>query len=407
MLRLCLSLILVAFAIALPLGMVVRSLSRRFHAVDSAGVPGQVKAARRWVPNTGGVVVFWAFALPVLAVMVLAMGPDPAQYPDLQNDPSLIPADIEEHMAGLKRAMPLAWLVLGGALLLHVLGLIDDRRPLGPFLKLGLMAIPAIAVPLVPELPGMDGVVAQTRLLTVLDQHVGGAWLSIVLTAVYILVLVNAMNFMDNMDGLSAGIAAIASACLLGVALSGPEPQWFVAGFLALLLGALLGFLVFNFPFTEWSKERGKGGASIFLGDGGSLVVGFLLAFLSIRITYLSTGDSAAIAQGAPWHVLLTPLIVLAVPLYDFASVVVIRVSQGKSPFVGDLQHLSHRIEQKGLSRRQAVLVIYLFSAGLGMSGMLLPTLAGNGPYLLFAQCAASLGALALFEWSHAKRRVA
>jgi len=105
--------------------------------------------------------------------------------------------------------------------------------------------------------------------------------------------------------------------------------------------------------------------------------------------------------------VVLTPLVILAVPLYDFTSVVVIRLSQGKSPFVGDLQHLSHRIEQKGLSRRQAVLVIYLFAAAVGLSGVLLPGLRGVGPIVLLGQVVVLMSALALFEWAHARRRPA
>jgi UDP-GlcNAc:undecaprenyl-phosphate/decaprenyl-phosphate GlcNAc-1-phosphate transferase len=401
MLRLCLTLVFLAFVIAVPLALAVRALSRRLRAVDSVGVVGQVKSPRRWVPNTGGIVVYWAFALPILAAMLLVLGVDSTKDAGSGSQFSFLPAAFQEHVQGLTDSIPLALLVLGSALVLHVLGLLDDRKPLGPFLKLGIMLLPALAVPLVPELPGMAGVIAPTRLLTLLDSHVGGSWLSVALTTLYILVLINAFNFMDNMDGLSVGVASIAAACFLGVALAGQEPQWFVAGALALLLGALIGFWCFNFPFREWDKDRRVGGASIFLGDGGSLVVGFLLAFLSIRITYAT----ASAGSSLPWHVVLTPLVILAVPLYDFASVVLIRVSQGKSPFVGDLQHLSHRIEQKGLTRRQAVLVIYLFSAAVGLSGMLLPSLTELGPYLLFAQVIALMGALALFEWSHAQRR--
>lgn len=400
MLRLCLSLIVMAFAIGWPLALLVRWVSHRVRAVDSPGVAGQVKPPPRRVPNTGGIVIFWSFALPVLGAMALVSGLDPSPAAQWRSDPSLLPADLHQHVEGMQKAMPLAWLVLGGSFLLHVLGLIDDRKPLGPYVKLLFMALPAVAIPLIPELPAMRGVVAPTRLLTLLDHHVGGSWLSILLTASYILVLVNAFNFMDNMDGLSGGVAIIGTACLLGVALSGAEPQWFVAGFLALLLGGLAAFLCFNFPFREWDAVRRTGGATMFLGDGGSLVVGFLLAFLSVRITYVSNTPG----EPVPWHVVATPLVILAVPLYDFASVVLIRLSQGRSPFVGDLQHLSHRIERRGLSQRQAVLVIYLFAASVGLSGMTLPALRGWGPYLLFGQVASLMGAMALFEWSHARR---
>lgn len=402
MLRLCVSLLVLSFAIGWPLALVVRGLSRRAKVVDSIGVPGQVKASRRNVPNTGGIIVFWAFTLPILAVMWMVAGMDASPEADWRNDFTLLPADLHEHVAGLQSGMPLAWVVLGGAFILHVVGLVDDRKPLGPFLKLAIMTIPAVAVPLLPETKGLEGVIAPTRLLTLADSVAGGPWISIALTAIYILVVVNAFNFMDNMDGLSAGVGAIAASCLLGTAMMSHEPQWFVAGFLCLLIGGLLAFLCFNFPFREWDAAKGKGGATIFLGDGGSLVVGFLLAFLSIRITY---AGGVQPGEALPWHVVLTPLVILAVPLYDFTSVVVIRLSQGKSPFVGDLQHLSHRIEQKGLSRRQAVLVIYLFAAAVGLSGLLLPGLRGVGPILLLAQVVVLMCALALFEWAHARRR--
>ncbi len=394
--RACLSLIVVAFCLGVPLSWVVRAVSRRWHAVDSPGVPGQVKAPRRWVPNTGGIAVLLAFAIPVVAVVLMVRGMDPSPTASWRTDLTFLPADLHEHVAGLQQQTPLAALVLGCVALLHVLGLIDDRRPLGPWVKLVAMALPAVAVPLLPEVvPGLP----QTRLLTLLDAHAGGSWASVALTAAWFLALTNAMNFLDNMDGLSAGVGAVGSACLLAVALHGE--QWFVAACLSLLLGALLGFLVFNFPWREWDGQRG--GATLFLGDGGSLVVGFLLAFLSTRITYVP--HAGAGAPGVPWHAVLTPLVVLAVPLYDLASVVLIRVSQGKSPLVGDLQHLSHRIEGKGLSRRQAVLVIYLFSGGVGLAGVILPRVAGPEAVLIFAQVGAMLAALALFEWAHARRK--
>src|SRR5256885_1450594 len=120
---------------------------------------------------------------------------------------------------------------------------------------------------------------AIARLLTLLDSHVGGPWLSITITALWFLVVTNAMNFMDNMDGLAAGVATVAASLFLAGTLLAPHPQWFVAACLALLIGACLGFLFFNWPR--------KGGATIFMGDSGSLLLGFLLAFLTIRTTYV------------------------------------------------------------------------------------------------------------------------
>ncbi len=376
---LVLSLVGMSFVLSAVLTWVVRGASRRAGAIDSPGVAGQVKAARRAIPNTGGVGIFLGVALAMGAGLVAAWWGEGWVK-------SIVSA-AAEHLAGARRQTPLALVVLGSLSVLHVLGLVDDRRPLGPFLKLGVML-------------GLAGVVvgmSDTRLLTMLDARVGGAWLSILVTVLWFAVVTNAMNFMDNMDGLAGGVAAIAGACFLVAALD--RGQWFVASCLAMLVGSCAGFLVFNFPWR--SQERG-GGATIFMGDGGSLVVGFLLAFLTVRTTYTTSPAPGADGEWA-WYAVLMPLCVLAVPIYDFASVVLIRVGQGKSPFVGDLQHLSHRIARLGLSRRAAVVVIHLMTLATGASGIALGALTGWRAALAGVQVMAILLALAVFEFARAR----
>jgi len=226
---------------------------------------------------------------------------------------SLIPA-LSAHLSGIRDQIPSALMLIGALTAIHVLGIIDDRRPLGPFLKIAMVVGVSTALIMATD----------TRLLTLLDSRAGGPWLSIAITVGWFVVITNAMNFMDNMDGLTGGVTVIAGACLLAAALLGG--QWFVAAMLALLVGSTFGFLVLNFP-----------PARIFMGDGGSLVIGFLLAFLTTRTTYY---DPAVLASGVGGiHSVLIPLIVLAIPLYDFSSVTLIRLRQGKSPFVGDLGH--------------------------------------------------------------------
>lgn len=373
---LCLALVPAAFVIACPMTALMIALGRRWRAYDAAGVPGQVKAPARRVPNTGGVAIFWGFALPVLlGFATLAAGA-------ADRLAERIPA-LAEHLPGLRQRLPEGLLVLGGAAVLHVLGLIDDRKPLGPWSKLAIMALPAAAV---------VGLSPDTRLLTLLDPAVGGAWLSMVVTVLWFLVVTNAMNFMDNMDGLSAGAAAIAGACFLAATLI--NGQWFVAACLALLVGSCLGFLVFNAPRP--------GGAKIFMGDGGSLVLGFLLAFLTTRTTYIPAETAAGEAgfTSGPWYALFMPLVVLAIPLYDFTSVVAIRLSQGRSPFVGDLQHFSHRLVDRGLPRPAAVLVIHGLTAITGISGIALGALLPWQALLVGLQTFLILGVLALFEYA-------
>ena len=254
---------------------------------------------------------------------------------------------------------------------LHVMGLVDDRRGLPAFPKL-LVQI-AVAAVLV--------VWFDVRLLTLLGT--GG---SIAVTIVWIVAVTNAINFLDNMDGLSGGVAAIASALFMVACLV--NAQWFIGATLALLLGGLLGFLIFNFP-----------PAKIFMGDGGSLVVGFLLAVLTARTTYLHPD------LGEGWYAVFMPVVVLAIPLYDLATVTIIRLSQGKSPFVGDQQHFSHRLVQRGLSKRGAVLVIWAFTAITGIGGIALGRLEGWQAALVGVQTLLVLFTLALFE--HASRRAA
>lgn len=381
MIPLVLALVPVSLGISLPLTALMVRLGHRLGALDSPGVPGQIKT-RRPVPNTGGVAIFWAIALPMLAALAAAWWADPAIIDRLRPGAAA-------HLPGARAQTPLALLLLGALLLLHVLGLIDDRRPMGPSIKLAVMAAPAAAIPIAfPD----------TRLLTALDHYAGGPWLSIAATVLWFLIVTNAMNFMDNMDGLSAGVAAVAGGCFLAAALL--NEQWFVSACLAMLVGACLGFLAFNFPR--------RGGAKIFMGDGGSLVLGFLLAFLTVRTTYFAGASSddpttpARIASGA-WYGVFMPLAVLAVPIYDFISVVVIRLSQGRSPFVGDQQHLSHRLVHHGLSKPAAVAVIYGLTAVTGITGIVLGHLEPWQAILAGVQVILILLVAALFEYSSAR----
>lgn len=371
---LVLALIAPAFAISLVLTWALIRLGHRMGTFDSPGVPGQVKAERRRVPNTGGVAIFWGTVLP-LAVGLGAIL--------LAGDGSWVPEAMRAHVEGARSQAPAAGVLVGCLALLHVMGLIDDRRPLGPFGKLVVMLAPGLAAPLFTD----------TRLLTFLDGHVGGPWLSIALTAMWLVAVTNAMNFIDNMDGLAGGVVVIAGSCFLASALV--NGQWFVGAVLALLIGATLGFLVFNHPARKPAR--------IFMGDGGSLMVGFLLAFMAVRITYIAVEpDPAETASrlGRSWYAALMPLVVLAVPLYDFVSVTLLRLSQGKSPFVGDMQHLSHRIAARGLSKRHTVTVIHIATASTAITGVFLARLEPWQAVLAGAQVVLILALLGLLEFA-------
>jgi UDP-GlcNAc:undecaprenyl-phosphate GlcNAc-1-phosphate transferase len=378
--RLCLGLIPVAFFLSLVATRLMRAAGVRAGALDSAPMAGQVKEAARQIPNTGGIAIFLGFALPILALLAFA-----ATGSVEPGDPSLFPADLSVHQAGLKSKAGDAIVLLLGLLIVHLLGVIDDRRPLGPWPKLFVVASMALALV----------VLTRTRLMTMLDARAGGAWLSITLTVLWIVAITNALNFMDNMDGLAGSVACVASSLLLWTALQ--SQQWFIGACLALVVGATLGFLVFNFPFT-------RRGASIFMGDGGSLVLGFLLAFLSVRLTYASIPAEQTRWAGEPrdgaWYGVLMPLCALAVPIYDMLTVSVIRLRQGRSPFVGDLNHLSHRLVRRGLSRRAAVSLIALFTLITGLCGVLLLRVDERGALLAGSMVVLMMLALALIEFA-------
>lgn len=369
MIAICLSMIVVAFLVSAPLTWGLIRVGRRFGRLDAPDAPGSGgrKNHQAPTPNIGGIAIFTAIVLPILLGLAAVWGVPASDWRGWF-------APATPYLPGLRQQTPMALGVVGALLVIHILGLIDDRKRLGPFLKLGVQLLVA-------------GVLAgffDVRIFEFLGRSYGtlGVAVCVTLSILWIVIVTNAMNFLDNMDGLSGGVGAICAGLYLAATLLGG--QWFVAAAAALLLGGLLGFLTFNFP-----------PAKIFMGDGGSLTVGLLLAIISIRTTYLEPGSAAA--PGA-WYGVLMPLMVLAIPLYDFTSVTVIRLAQGKSPFVGDRNHFSHRLVRKGLSPRAAVIVIWLCTLAAGIDGIMLGSLPGWQAALAAAQSLTILTVLALLE---------
>lgn len=381
MLWVCVALMVVSLAMSAAMTWGAREVGRRVGAMDSPGSPGHEKELRA-VPNTGGVAIFWSLAVPMGAGLAAAwwigIG-DGAAKEGLWGG---VWGVVAEHVPGVREKTPLALLFLGCVLVLHVVGLVDDRRAL----PAGLKALVMVAAGLAMAVWG-DG----TRLLTLTEAWVGGAWLSVLVTVVWFVAVTNAMNFIDNMDGLSAGVGAIAAGCFLAAAAL--HGQWFVAGMLALLVGALGGFLVFNFP---WRRP-----ATIFMGDGGSLVLGFTLAFLTVRTTYYgggTGGGAGGVIESGAWYGVFMPLVVLAVPVYDLVSVTVVRLRLGRRPWVASPHHLSHRLVSYGLSRRDAVAAMYGLTAVTGMSGVVLGSLSAWQASVVAAQLGVLFVTLALVE---------
>ncbi|QDU32408.1 WecA-like glycosyltransferase [Poriferisphaera corsica] len=345
MIWICLSFIAISFLIGFPILAVILYASRRVGLLDQVGLESH-KRHQVPVPNTGGLGIFWAVAIPMILVLFGIWIIQPETYAEY------VP-QLYAHLPGLRSRTSMGGVVLIALAVLHLMGIIDDRKPLGPYIKLAVQL--SVSAALV--------IVADMRVLQFLEtpELLGGLGyvISIVVSIVWFTVIINAFNMLDNMDGLSAGVAMICTAIYLSATII--SGQWFVASLAAMLLGALLAFLCFNFP-----------PAKMFMGDGGSLVIGMLIGVLSVRTTYF---DPASVVRPGHWYGVLMPLMILAIPLYDFVSVTLIRLAQGRSPFTGDHQHFSHRLVAKGLSRRAAVLIIWLCTVVTGLSGIMLGTL--------------------------------
>lgn len=360
MIALIASLCLLSFILAAALTWLVRRLAPRVGFVDK---PGHRKIHHNPMPLGGGVAIFLAFSLPMLVGLLLV---------NWMNPPGWLPHASKwpwgDYWAGAREHTPLAVGLLIASAAMHALGLWDDKKALGPYVKL------------VAQLAIVAGLVASFRELRALTMF--GTAASIILTVLWIGAITNAFNFLDNMDGLSAGVAAVCAAAFLVTAVS--IQQWFVAAALAMLLGACLGFLCFNFA-----------PATIFMGDSGSLLIGLLLGVLTVRTTFLPKGEDI----GAGWYAVFAPVIVLALPLYDLIVVSAIRIARGKSPFKGDTNHFSHRLVARGMSKRTAVLCLYLVTAATAVAAIILPH--ASSPFmaiLIFVQTLLVLGVVALLE---------
>jgi UDP-GlcNAc:undecaprenyl-phosphate GlcNAc-1-phosphate transferase len=364
-----------SFLVALVCTRLIVRVAPRLGFVDK---PGLHKTHHQPKPLGGGIGIFLGFALPLLAGIAYVAVAD--AWPTALG--TFAGPDDAAYFAGARQQAPLALGVVVAAAAMHLLGLFDDRRAMGPYSKLVLQLAIIAALVLTMEYLAATTPSLRLRVLTYLDAFAGGRAVSVAVTVLWIAGITNAFNFLDNMDGLSAGVAAICSTAFLLTALA--VGQVFVALVLALLLGATLGFLVWNFP-----------PARIFMGDSGSLLLGLLLGTLTVRTTYLPPGRSLT----GGWYAVLAPLVVLALPLYDLLVVSAIRISRGKSPFRGDNNHFSHRLVARGMSRRTAVLCIYLVTSATSIAAMLLPhVVSTTGALFIFAQTVMVLAVVALLE---------
>jgi UDP-GlcNAc:undecaprenyl-phosphate GlcNAc-1-phosphate transferase len=322
---------LITSAFALPLW---RTWCLRRGLVDD---PGHRKIHDAPVPLAGGLAVMTGLALPLLVggLIFWWQRRDPGGHDPGAAAPELTSAYLLGY--GLhRRLLELGGIVLGGIGMLGV-GLLDDVYELRAGLKFGGQLLIAMVV-----------AASGARI----SLFVPSLAFHYAITVLWILTLINAFNFMDNMNGLCAGLGAIGA--LFFASLAATAGQYLVALLAFLTFGALLGFLPFNFPR-----------ARCFLGDSGSHLVGYLMAVLAILPHFYTSKH--------PHHwAVLAPLLVLAVPLADLVWVVLHRSRRGQPFWIGDTTHLSHRLVRLGLTRTSAVVVIWMVATVIGSAVFLL-----------------------------------
>jgi UDP-GlcNAc:undecaprenyl-phosphate GlcNAc-1-phosphate transferase len=281
--------------------------------------PGHRKIHEQTVPLAGGWAIATGLMVPlVLAVLILFSAPR-----DLE--------PVHTLTSGLAKRLPQLAAILAGALGMLALGAVDDKWDLRPAAKFAGQLLVAALVAL-----------AGVRVTLFVPNLV----FSYAITLLWILTVTNAFNFVDNMNGLCAGLGVVAGAWFGFIAAH--HGQYLVTCLAFLVCGAIAGFLPHNFPR-----------ATAFLGDAGSHLVGYLMAILAILPDFYSPEHPRG---GA----VLSPLLVLAVPLLDLVWVVLLRWRLGRPIYVGDLNHLSHHLVRRGLNPPRAVALIWIVSALLG-----------------------------------------
>jgi UDP-GlcNAc:undecaprenyl-phosphate GlcNAc-1-phosphate transferase len=321
----------VAFGGALLLAFVLTPLALRLaRRRDILDHPGDHKGHNSPVPYLGGLAIVIALSVAVL-VVGLAWPPE---------------SGFGELAA-----------VLGMAVVLSVVGLLDDLRGLSPIVRVLVETAAGFGVWAVGA-----GV-----------QFTGSEPLDAAITVVWVVGITNAFNLLDNMDGLSAGVATIAAGSFFVIAQV--DGQFLVAALAAALAGCSLGFLRHNFH-----------PARIYMGDAGSLYLGFVLAYLGLKLRF-----------DAPESItFLVPVIVLGVPILDTTLVTLARLHHGRSPFQGGRDHISHRLVRLGLPVRAAVGTIYVAAGSLGVIALVMSRVDRTSAYLL-AGLVTVLGILAEF----------
>lgn len=321
--------------------------------------PSGRKSHQRPMPFMGGIGIFLAFWLTVGGGFLVAY------LSKWSRDYSAISTSISD---GVFYLGPKIFAIFLGALVILLVGLLDDRFEWSPMRKLIGQVTAA-------------GILMSLGLTINLFAAIGP--LGFVATFAWILLIMNAFNFIDSLDGHCAGVALIS--CLAFFCITQLIGQFFLGLFLACLMGSLLGFLRHNFM-----------PAKIFLGDNGSLFIGYMMAAMTLLCRYQDGTRTMATA--------FVPLLAFGVPIYDMISVVLVRLLRGLKPWQGDRNHFAHRLVKIGMSERVAVVFSYFIATTLGVVAVLTTQVTVLGAFLIGVVFLLIIGIVAFLEFYTAER---
>lgn len=322
-----------------------RKLAVKWKFIDQ---PGERKFHKKPIPLMGGVGIFIGFWVTISAGVIVLW---------------FFPYLASGYSQGVWMRLPWLVSIFIGSLVISGVGLWDDKFVLSAKQKLLFQFAVALFTVSI-------GIRAKLFLPSPFSYLISFIW---------ILTITNAFNLLDNMDGVSSGIALICGFLLFLVSIL--MKNYFISSMLCGFMGALAGFLWFNFP-----------PASIFMGDCGSMFIGYIISIVTILGTYYKPSSPTLFP-------VVIPLLVLAVPLFDVLSVIFIRILHKKPIFLPDKNHFSHRLVDMGMKIKTAVLFLYLIAFCVGLPSVLLPQLSLSGVGIVFLQAIGIIIIIAILEY--------
>ena len=335
--------LLVALVVSFLMTPVVKTFAYKVGAID---VPKDNRRMHKTpIPRLGGLAIFIGFMVSILLF-----------------------AQIDSEMKS----------ILLGAVIIVVLGVVDDIMALPAMLKF----VVQIGAALIPALSGVQILAFSNPNIFSENLYWVLGGLSVPFTVLWIVALTNAVNLIDGLDGLANGVSAISATTMLVIALMASEMQ--VAIVMAALVGASVGFMPYNLN-----------PAKMFMGDTGATFLGYILATMSIQGLFKFYAVISFVV----------PFLILGLPIFDTAFAFIRRIAHGQSPMHADRSHIHHRLIDMGLNQKQAVATLYVISAILGLSAVVLTTGGEQKAMLLFAAlCIAGIvAARVVFPGSKAK----